>query len=101
MSLSHVIQQSTEEIEDRASTLPLVCSIISDLNKARKETKEGIKREAPAVGSTSTTSGIAVQASNIDNAEIDTWLWDSSMVQDFSQLKLLTCQEVDRVNEAL
>jgi hypothetical protein len=101
MSFRDAIQNSTEEIEDRVSSQPLSQPTICDPSKASKETKEGIEREAPAVSSTTTASGIAVQASKADDAEIDTWLWDSAMVRDFSQLESLTRQEVGEVNEAL
>jgi hypothetical protein len=69
---------------------------------AEKEKKMCVNiRDLLLVDDDITMGGINVKASKADDAPIDTWLWDSTMVRDFPQLSELARQEVGGVNRAL
>jgi hypothetical protein len=91
----------TNKVDIRAPFVPFSQPLCVP-EPAEKEKKMCVNiRDLLLVDDDITMGGINVKASKADDAPIDTWLWDSTMVRDFPQLSELARQEVGGVNRAL
>jgi hypothetical protein len=90
MAFRSDILRMTNKVDIRAPFVPF-SQPLCDPEPVKKEKKMRVNiRDPLPVDDDVNTGGINVKTSKADDAPIDTWLWDSTMVRDFPQLSELT-----------